>query len=128
MQNKSAPTTNSKGKQSWVALLVIAVAVVCYMNYQEASSSPTQHNRQPERLEQDEDGVMMVPYVPDCGADEESKPGVHPSCEPTCANPKPACIKVFSFDFAPCFCKAPLVRDTKSKRCVQRSDCPPQRA
>lgn len=122
--NKSALAT------SWAAFLVAAVAVGCIMNYHQANSSPVAvdkgatNNEQPEPLEQDEDGVMMVPYVADCGADEESRPGTHPSCEPTCANPNPICIKIYFLDYVPCFCKAPLVRDTKSKKCVQKNDCP----
>lgn len=133
----------------WMAFLVAAVAIVCFMNYQQATSTPVaekhncnnrQHQQQPAFDSSDEDsdssddrpvwddGLSMLPQVAECGANEENHPGAHPSCEPTCNNPEPMCIKIFytSMDYVPCFCKAPLVRNTLTKECVKRSECPPK--
>lgn len=62
----------------------------------------------------------------DCGPNEELAPGSLPTCEPTCENPRPVCPKVFfsSLDYVPCFCKSPMVRNVKTKQCVQLSECP----
>lgn len=61
----------------------------------------------------------------ECKEDEYQAVGMLPECEPTCENRKPVCTKVFYImDSVQCFCKAPLVRDTKTKKCVQASECP----
>lgn len=134
---------SSSGK-TWVAFLVLAIGMVCVLNYHQANSASVDGacgRGRPNDVDVDEEaeelsagasenqepwdgGLTMLPYVAECGPDEKSQPGQHPSCEPSCANPRPVCIKIYFQDYVPCFCKAPLVRDTQSKRCVPLSECP----
>lgn len=95
------------------------------------ASSTSQKENQPQNFDKDlpiaGDGSLFLSGV-DCGPDEYLAQGKEPTCEPTCSNPRPHCPKIYfsGIDYVPCFCKVPLVRDTKTKRCIPLSECPRQ--
>lgn len=100
-------------------LLAGALLVACLCLVQQASANPLQGGSSY--------NIDMVNWLAgkECGQDEYLAEGKLPSCEPTCDNKKPICQKVFYvMDTALCFCKAPLVRDTKSNKCVPVEQCP----
>lgn len=44
--------------------------------------------------------------------------------EPTCEEPNPVAEDYDICDYSDCYCDAPTVRDTVSKKCVELEDCP----
>lgn len=91
---------------------------------------PSTNERPAKQLEEAEPIDMFNedgPYFAmgrECPEGELARPGVAPSCEPTCKNPNPICVKLYFMDYVPCFCKEPTVRDESTGRCVQLSECP----
>lgn len=68
----------------------------------------------------------MFPEGQECPEGERLVPGVLPTDEPTCENPKPVQMKMFSYsmDYVPCFCNEPMVRNKQTGKCVELRDCP----
>lgn len=96
------------------------------------ANNQNHHKLTPDQLDKnkpeplDDPNFGLFPQVIECNKEHEiPAPGKLAECEPTCANPRPTCLKIFhvGLDFVPCFCKTPLVRHPKTKQCVRHSEC-----